>query len=102
MGSERRPEIAFRHLCDVLGVLHRKRSVEAEFVQQSLAPRRIHSALAGEVLDRIAWYEVDQREREQRHADEGRDDQCRAAEDEGEHGGATNSHAALPGDAAAE
>ncbi len=82
---ERRPEIPFRHLPDVLGVLHRERAVESELVQQAFAPSGIHPTLARQVLDRIARDEVNQRERKQRNADERRDDQCRAAEDEGEH-----------------
>ena len=54
-------------------------------MQQALAARRIHAALAGQVLDRVAGYKVNQRERKQRHADERRDDQRDTTQDEGEH-----------------
>ena len=56
-------EVAAQHLPDIVDVLHRQRPVEAELVQQPLAPRRVHAALARQVLDRIAGDQVDQRER---------------------------------------
>ena len=55
-------------------------------MQQTQPPLRIHSALAGEILDRVAGNEADQREREQRHAEKRRHDQRDATEDECEHG----------------
>ncbi len=72
-------------LSDVARVLHRKRTVQPEFVQQPRATRGVHAALAGNVLDRVARNEMDQRKRQQRDADERRDDQREAAEDEAEH-----------------
>ena len=54
-------------------------------MQQALTPLRVHAALAREILDRIAGDEMDQREREQRHAEERRNDQRDAAEDVGQH-----------------
>src|SRR6185312_2444476 len=42
--------------------------------------------LPGDVLDRVAGNEVDQRERKQRDAEKGRDDQRQAAQDEAQHG----------------
>ncbi len=53
-------------------------------MQQPHPPRRVHAALAGQIFDRIAGNEVDQREGEQRHAEESRNDQRSAAEDEAE------------------
>ena len=47
-----------------------------------------HAALAGKRLDRIARDQADQREDEQRDADEGRNDEGDALENEGKHAAA--------------
>jgi hypothetical protein len=57
----------------------------SRFGTKPRAPRRIHPPLAGKVLDRVAGDEVDQRERQQRHADERGDDQRDAAQQEAQH-----------------
>ena len=85
MRRERGSQIALDHLRNVFRVLQGQRPVEPELVQQPLAPRGVHAALTGKVLDRISRNEVDERERQQRHADERRYDQRCPAEDEGEH-----------------
>src|SRR5205807_4575419 len=65
-------------------VLHRQRTIETELTQKALAPRRVHSALARHILHRVARDEVNQGEREQRHAEKSRNDQRDATEDIGE------------------
>ena len=63
----------------VVAVLHRQRPVEPELVQQALVALGVHAALARERLDRVAGDEADQREDEQRDAEERRHDQARGA-----------------------
>src|SRR5204862_7590683 len=82
---DRDAEVAVQRAPDVLAVLHRQRPVEAELVDEPLVALGRHAALARECLERIAWNEADQREDEQRDAEEGRDDEAEALEDEGEH-----------------
>ena len=82
--GQRRTEVSAEHLSDVRQVLDRQRTVESELMQQPLAPRGIHAALARQVLDRIARDEMDQRERQQRHTEKRRYDQRDAAEEEAE------------------
>ncbi len=85
MRRQRGSEIAFEHLSDVVGVLHRQGPIKSELVQQARAARGIHAALARQVLDRIAGNQMNQRERQQRHADERGHDQRDATQDEADH-----------------
>jgi hypothetical protein len=83
--DRRQTEVAVQCLPDVVTVLHRQRSVEPELVEQPLVALLGHAALARKGFDRIAGNEADQREDEQRDAEEGRHDEGDAPEEEGKH-----------------
>ena len=74
-----------QHATDVDAVLHQHRPVEAVFLEQRLVPRGVDAALARHRLDRIAGHDPDQEERQQRHPDEGRNDEADPGEEEAEH-----------------
>ena len=76
--DHRLAEVAVQHAADVDAVLHEHRPVEAVLLEQLRVPRGVDAALARHRFDRIARHEADQEEREQRHPDEGRDDELTA------------------------
>ena len=84
--DHRLAEVAVQHAADVDAVLHQHRPVESVFLEQLRVPRRIDPALPCHRLDRITRHQADQEEREQRHADEGRDDERQPGEEETDHG----------------
>ena len=82
---QRAAEVPVQHLHEVVTVLHRQWPVESEFMQKARTARGVHAALAGNILDRIARNQVNQRERKQRDAEKRRDDQRQATQHEAEH-----------------
>ena len=83
--DHRLAEIALEDAGQIDPVLDEDRLVEAVFLAQLLVAGGIDAALAGKRFDRIARYEADEEEGQQRDPDEGRDDQADAGEDESEH-----------------
>ena len=83
--DHRLAEVAVEHAADVDAVLDEHRPVEPVFLEQRRVPRGVDAALARHGLDRIARHDPDQEEREQRHADEGRDDEADSAQQEAQH-----------------
>ena len=84
--DQRFAQVAMQHPPDVDTVLHQHGPVQAVFLEQLRVPRGVDAALAGQRLDRVAGHQPDQEERQQRHPDEGRDDQRQARENETKHG----------------
>ena len=69
-------------------VLLPERLVEAELRQELGVPLGREAALADQELDRIARDQADQREGDDGHPDEGRDQDAEPGDDEAEHGSA--------------
>ena len=90
--DHRLAQVAVQQAADVDAVLHQHRLVQPVLVHQRCVACRVDAALAGQCLDRVARHQPDQEEREQRHADEGRDDEAEAGQDESEHGQALRPH----------
>jgi hypothetical protein len=83
--DRREAEIAVQRAPHVFGVLDRQRAIEPELVHEARVAGRVHAALARERLDRVAGQEADQREHEQRDADEGRQHEAEALQQKGKH-----------------
>ena len=83
--DHRLAEVAVQHAADVDAVLHEHRAVEPVFLEQLRVALGVDAALAGHRLDRVARHQADQEEREQRHADERRDDETQPGQQEAEH-----------------
>ncbi len=72
---------------EIVEILGRQGLVEAEPVHRLGVHRRVDTALAHHHFDGIARYQVDQRERKDGDADEGRDHHADAAQHKSQHGG---------------
>ena len=83
--DHRLAEVPVQHAADIDAVLDEHGPVEPVFLEQRRMPGGIDAALARHGLDRIARHDPDQEEGEQRHADEGRDDEADSAQQEAQH-----------------
>ena len=99
--DHRLAEVALQHAADVDAVLDEHRPVEPVLLEQRRVARGVDAALARHGLDRIARHDPDEEEREQRHAEKGRDDEADAGEQKAQHrvgvAGPRPRGAALPG-----
>jgi len=55
-------------------------------------PGHINAAFAGEGFNRVARHQANEEEGEQRHAEEGRDDEAQSCKDESKHEGVDSRH----------
>ena len=85
MGDDGDAEVALQHVADIVEELHVERPVEAHLVQQLGVALGRDAALADTHLDRIARHQADQDEGQEDDAEEGRDHQADARQDEAEH-----------------
>ena len=85
VGDERIPEVAVQHAGDVADVLLPQRVVEPGLLGDPLAHLGARERAHHEV-DRIAGDDPGQRERDDRHAEEDRNQEEQTAGDEDEHG----------------
>ena len=92
LGQDGTAEITAQQVAEVVAVLYEEGLVEAQLGAQFGVPRGVDSALARHQQYGIAGDQMDQREREQRHAEKSGNDEADAGNDEPQHG------KAVPGD----